>query len=64
MGLIHQKYLFLNSEFGDRVLLFDIVILIQHIPNALLIYVTLYSCFRRIDRRMCVIDYIHCSQHG
>ena len=43
---------FLNSEFSDRVVLFVVVILIQRIPNALLISVTLYSCFRRIDRRM------------
>ena len=53
-----------NSELSDSVLLFDIVILILHVRNALLISVTLCSCFRRIDKRMCVIDYVHCSQHG
>ena len=62
MGLMHQEMHIFNSEFSDSVLLFDIVILILHTLNALLISVTLYSCFRRIER-MCVIDYIYCSQH-
>jgi hypothetical protein len=53
-----------NSEFRDSVLLFDIVILILHATNALLISVILCSFFRQNDKRMCVIDYIHCSIHG
>jgi len=63
-GSYAPKIFIFNSEFSDSVLLFDIVILILHIPNALLIFVALCSCFRRIDKRMCVIDYIHCSQLG
>jgi len=63
-GSYAPKVHIFNSELSDSVLLFDIVILILHIHNALLISVTLCSCFRRIDKRMCVIDYIHCSQHG
>ena len=63
-GSYAPKIQFFSSEFNDSILLFDIVILILHISNALLISVTLYSCFRWIDRRMCVIDYIHCRQHG
>jgi len=47
MGLMYQKDIF-NSEFSGSILIFDIVILILHIPNALLISVTLCSCFRRI----------------
>ena len=35
-GTCAPKIHILNSEFGDSVLLFDIVILILHIPNALL----------------------------
>jgi len=54
MGLMHQKYSFFNSEFNDSALLFDTVILILHIHNALLISVTLCSCFCRIDKQMCV----------
>ena len=30
----------------------------------LLISVALYTFFRRIDKRMCIMGYIHCSQHG
>ena len=63
-GSYALKIFIFNSEFSDGVLLFDDVILILHIPNALLISVTLCSCFRRNDKRMCVTDYIHCSQHG
>jgi len=63
-GSYAPKILIFNSEFSDSVLLFDFVILILHIPNALLISVTLCSCFHRSDKRMCVIDYIHCTQHG
>jgi len=63
MGLMYQKDIF-NSEFSGSILIFDIVILILHTPNALLISVTLCSCFRRIGKRMCVTDHIHCSQHG
>ena len=63
-GFYAPKIFIFYSEFSDSVLLFDIVILIQHIPNALLMSVTLCSCFCRIDKGMCVIDYIHCSQLG
>jgi len=63
-GSYAPKILIFNSEFNDSVLLFDIVILILHICNALLISVTLCSCFRTIDKQMCVIDYIHCGQQG
>ena len=56
-----RKIIIFNSEFSDNVLFLDIVILILHIPNSLLISVTLYSCFRRIDEGMCVIDYTHSS---
>ena len=59
-GSYAPKILIFNSEYGDSVLLFDIVILTLHIPNALLISVTLCSCFPSKN----VIDYIHCSQHG
>jgi hypothetical protein len=55
-GSYAQKMHILNSEFSNYVLLFDILILILHIPNALLTSVTLCSCFRQIDKRMCVID--------
>jgi len=48
-GPCAPKIHILNSEFGDSVLLFDTGILILHIPNAVLISVTLCSCFRRID---------------
>jgi hypothetical protein len=58
------KILIFNSEFSDSVLLLGIVIFTVHIPYALLISVTLCSCFRRTEKRMCVIDYIYCSQHG
>jgi len=60
---MHSKNLLLNSEFSDMVRLFDTVTLILHIPKALLLLIsdTLYSFFCRIDRRMCVIDYIHSS---
>ena len=61
-GSYAPKILIFNSEFSDSVLLFDIVILFLHIRNALLISVILCSCFRRIDKQMCVIDYMHCSQ--
>jgi hypothetical protein len=61
MGLMHSKNLLLNSEFSDMIRLFNTVILILSIPKALLISDTLYSFFCRIDRRMCVIDYIHSS---
>jgi len=64
MSLNAPKIIIFNSEFRDSVLLFDIVTLILHVPNALLISVTLCSCFCRIDKGMCVIDYIHCSQLG
>ena len=63
-GSYAAKIIIFNSEFSDSVLLLDIVILILHIPNALLISVTLYSCFHRIDKGMCVIDYIQCSRFG
>ena len=45
-GSYAPKIQFFSSEFNDSILLFDIVILILHISNALLISVTLYSCFR------------------
>ena len=70
---VYRKKVSYNGSYGPKihifnselsVLLFDIVTLILHICNALLISVTLCSCFRRIDKRICVIDYIHCSQHG
>jgi len=63
-GSYARKIHILNSEFSNRVLLFDIVILIQHIPNDLLISVTFYSCFCQTDRRMCVIEYIHLTERG
>jgi len=63
-GSCALKILIFNSEFCGSVLLFGIVILTVHISYALLISVTLCTCFRRIDKRMCVIDYIHCSQQG
>ena len=63
MGLMHQEDIF-HSKFSDSVQIFDIVILILHIPNALLISVTLCSYFCRIDKRICVTDHMHCSQHG
>ena len=63
-GSYAPKIIIFNSEFSDGVLLFDIVILILHIPNAVLFSVTLCSCFRRIDKGMCVIDHIYCSQLG
>ena len=63
-GSYAPKIIIFNSEFNDIVLLLDIVILILHIPNALLISVTLYSCFHRIDKGMFVIDYKHCSRLG
>jgi len=53
-GSYARKIYILNSEFSDMVLLFDIVILIQHIPNDLLISLTFYSCFHGTDRRICV----------
>jgi len=60
-GSYVPKIIIFNSEFSDSVLLFDSVILILHIPYAVLISVTLCSCFCRIDKGMCIIDYIHCS---
>ena len=63
-GFYAPKILIFNSEFSDSVLLFGIVILILHLPNALLNTVTLFSCFHWIDKGMCVFDYIHCSQLG
>jgi hypothetical protein len=63
-GSYAPKILIFNSEFSDSVMLFDTVILILHIPNALLISVTLCSCFHRIDKGICAVDYIHCSQLG
>ena len=63
-GSYAAKIIIFNSEFNDSLLLLDIVILILHIPNALLISVTLYSCFHRNDKAMCVIDYICCSRLG
>ena len=63
-GSYAPKIIIFNSEFSDSVLLLDIVILILHIPNALLISLTLYSCFHRIDKGMCLIDYKHCSRLG
>jgi len=58
------EILIFNSEFSDSVLLFDTVILILHISNALLISATLCSCLCRIDIGKCVTDYVHCSQLG
>ena len=55
-GSYAPKRIIFNSELSDSELLLDIVILILHIPKALLISVTLYSCFHRIDEGMCVID--------
>ena len=55
-GTYAPKIHIFNSEFSNCVLLFDIVIFILHIPNAVLISVALCSCFRKIDKRMCVID--------
>jgi len=52
-GSYAPKIIIFNLEFNDSVLLLDIVILILHIPNALLISVTLYSCFHRIVKGMC-----------
>jgi hypothetical protein len=63
-GSYAPKILIFNSEFSDNVLLFDIVILILHIPNALLISATLCSCFHRIDKGICAVVYMHCSQLG
>ena len=63
-GSYAPKIIIFNSEFSDSVLLLDIVILILHIPNALLISLTLYSCFHRIDKGMCLTDYKHCSRLG
>ena len=57
-GSYAPKIRIFSSQLNDSVILFDIVILILHIPNAF----TLCSCFRKIDKGMCVIDYIHCSQ--
>jgi hypothetical protein len=62
-GSYAPKIHIFNSEVSGSVMLFDTVILIVHLLNALLISVTLYSCLLRIGKRMCVIDYIHCSQH-
>jgi len=50
MGLIHQKYLLLNSELSDMVHSFGTVILILYITNALLIYDILYRCSCRIHK--------------
>ena len=61
-GSYAPKIHIFNSEFSDCVPLFDIVIL--HIPNALLNTVTLCSCFRQIDKRVYVIDYLHCCLYG
>ena len=61
-GSYVPKIIIFNSEFNDSVLLLDIVISILHIHKALLISVTLYSCFHRTDRGMRVIDYKHCSR--
>jgi len=63
-GSYAPKIIIFNSEFSDGVLLFDIVVLILHIPNALLISLTFCSYLHRIDKGICVIDYIHCSQLG
>jgi hypothetical protein len=63
-GSYAPKMHIFNSELSDSVLLFDIVVLILHMRNALSISVTVWICFRRTDKRMCVIDYIHCSQYG
>ena len=63
-GSYAPKVIIFNSEFSDSVLLFDSVMLILHIPNALLTPVTLCSCFHRIDKAVCVIHYIRCSQLG
>jgi hypothetical protein len=51
-----------NSEFSDGVLLFDIVILILHIPNALLICYFMHLLLSDLQKN--VVDYIHCSLHG
>jgi hypothetical protein len=63
-GPYAPKILIFKSEFSGSVLLFCIVNVILHKPSALLISVTLCSCFRIIDKRMCVIDYINRSLHG
>jgi len=60
-GSYAPKIIIFNSEFSDSVLLLNIVILVLHIPNALLISLTLYSCFHRSDKGMCLIDYKYCS---
>jgi len=52
-GSYAPQLIIFNLEFSDCVLLLDIVILILHMPNALLISPTLYSCFHRIDGGVC-----------
>jgi len=51
-GSYVPKIYILNSEFSDSVLFFDFFNSAH--TNALLISVTLCSCFRHIDKRMCV----------
>jgi len=57
-GSYAPKVHIFNSEFNYSVLLFDMVILILHIRNALLISVTLCSCFRRSDKTN-VCNWLH-----
>ena len=61
MGLMHQNMHIVYSELNRSVQLFDIVTQFHAYFNDLLISVALYHLFCQIDKRMCVIDYIHCS---
>ena len=55
MGLMHQNMHIVYWELNESVLVFEIVFLLLHILNGILISVALYNFFHSTDKRMCVI---------